>query len=97
MLLKHDMSKFLLETTKYLNLIYSQSHILVVGLYLFLVQKIAFPLNFQQDDVSELYIINFTEFACVVNAGDNHPLFTNLIWALSRIFEENIGLSLIHI
>lgn len=91
MLLKHDMSKFLLETTKYLNLIFSQSHILVVGLYLFLVQKIAFPLNFQQDDVSELYIINFTEFACVVNAGDNHPLFTNLIWALSRIFEENIG------
>ena len=54
MLLKHDMSKFLLETTKYLNLIFSQSHILVVGLYLFLVQKIAFPLNFQQDDVSEL-------------------------------------------
>ena len=91
MLIKHPMSKFLLETTKYLSLIFSKAHILVLGLYLFLVQKIAFPLNFQQDDVSELYIINFTEFACVVNAGDNHPLFTNLIWALSKIFEENIG------
>ena len=74
-----------------LNIRSIRSELFIGTIYLYLIQKIAYPLNFQQDDVSELYIVNFTEFLCVLTQGDNHPLFTNFIWLTSRIFETNIG------
>ena len=74
-----------------LNIRNIRSELFIGIIYLFLIQKIAYPLNFQQDDISELYIVNFTEFLCVLTQGDNHPLFTNFIWFVSRIFDTNIG------
>ena len=74
-----------------LNIRNIRSELFIGIIYLFLIQKIAYPLNFQQDDVSELYIVNFTEFLCVLTQGDNHPLFTYFIWLTSRIFDTNIG------
>tara|TARA_B100001564_G_C20632389_1_gene667911 strand:- start:48 stop:1538 length:1491 start_codon:yes stop_codon:yes gene_type:complete len=84
------MKNYLLKSKKFFNSISNKPYIFVGAIYFFLIQKIAFPLNFQQDDVSELYIVNFTDFSCVIEQGDNHPLFTNIIWILSRVFDENI-------
>ncbi len=85
------MSKYIPKSKGFLNLISKRKEFLVGLVYLYLVQKIAYPLNFQQDDISELYIVNFTEFLCVLTQGDNHPLFTNFIWFVSRIFDTNLG------
>ena len=74
-----------------LNIRSIRSELFIGTIYLYLIQKIAYPLNFQQDDVSELYIVNFTEFLCVLTQGDNHPLFTYFIWLTSRIFDTNLG------
>lgn len=84
------MKNYLLESKKIFNSIFNKPYIFVGVIYFFIIQKIAFPLNFQQDDISELYIVNFTDFSCVITQGDNHPLFTNIIWILSRVFNENI-------
>ena len=84
------MKNYLLESKKNFNSVFNKPYIFVGALYFFIIQKIAFPLNFQQDDISELYIVNFTDLSCVITQGDNHPLFTNIIWILSRVFDENI-------
>jgi len=58
---------------------------LVSALYIYYIKDIVFPSNFQQDDISELRVINLIDFQCVVSQGDNHPLWTYLIWFSSKI------------
>ena len=53
--------------------------------YLYNIRSIVFPKNFQQDDISELFIEKYYELSCVINAGDNHPLWTFIIWLISRL------------
>jgi len=84
------MSKYIPKSKGFLDLISKRIEILVGLVYLYLVQKIAYPINFQQDDVSELKVINFEQFSCAAIQGDNHPLFTNLIWFISRVSKQNI-------
>lgn len=84
------MSKYIPKSKDFLDLISKRIEILVGLVYLYLVQKIAYPINFQQDDVSELKVINFEQFSCAAIQGDNHPLFTNLIWFISRVSKQNI-------
>ena len=55
--------------------------------YFYRVNQFIFPQNYQQDDVSELRVIFFENFSCALDRGDNHPLFTILIWFLSKFFE----------
>ena len=54
--------------------------------YFYRVNQFIFPQNYQQDDVSELRVIFFENFSCALDRGDNHPLFTILIWFLSKFF-----------
>ena len=49
-------------------------YILPTLLYLFNIRNIVFPINYQQDDVRELYISEYLDFSCILDKGDNHPL-----------------------
>ena len=60
-------------------------------LYFYNIHEIVYPENYQQDDVRELYVSNYLDFSCVINAGDNHPLWTYLIWIFSRIDLIELG------
>ena len=60
-------------------------YLFVALIYLYNIRSIAFPKNFQQDDISELFIEKYYELSCVINAGDNHPLWTFTIWLISRL------------
>jgi len=82
------MSRFI---SKYNNLQNYFVVILPTFLYLFYIKKIAYPLNYQQDDVRELYISEYLDFACIVNTGDNHPLWTYLIWFFSKFSFIELG------
>ena len=62
---------------------------IITLLYIFFIRKISFPLNFQQDDISELIVANFQNFVCVLDQGDNHPIFSYLIWLIAKAFPEN--------
>ena len=62
---------------------------IITLLYIFFIRKISFPLNFQQDDISELKVANFQNFVCVLDQGDNHPIFSYLIWLIAKAFPEN--------
>ena len=46
-----------------------------------------FPANFQQDDITELEPIFFDRLICAFEWGDQHPLFSAIIWISSQIFE----------
>ncbi len=83
------MDKLKSSSKKFLNLKYVNLNIIVLLLYIFLIRKILFPVNFQQDDVTEMYVVNYTEFLCVINLGGNHPLFTSFIWIISRLIPSN--------
>ena len=83
------MNKLKSSSEKFLNLKYVNLNIIVLLLYIFLIRKILFPVNFQQDDVTEMYVVNYTEFLCVINLGGNHPLFTSFIWIISRLIPSN--------
>jgi len=78
-----------LVMTDYLNKNRNQIAIFfVISLtYFYRVNQFIFPQNYQQDDVSELRVIFFENFSCALDQGDNHPLFTILIWFLSKFFE----------
>jgi len=82
------MSRF---SSKYNNLQNYFVVILPTFLYLFYIKKIVYPLNYQQDDVRELYISEYLDFACIVNKGDNHPLWTYLIWFFSKFSNIELG------
>jgi len=62
---------------------------IITLLYIFFISKISFPLNFQQDDISELKVANFQDFVCVLDQGDNHPIFSYSIWLIAKAFPEN--------
>tara|TARA_B100000900_G_scaffold122480_1_gene103354 strand:- start:4220 stop:5605 length:1386 start_codon:yes stop_codon:yes gene_type:complete len=50
-------------------------------------RDVLFPKNFQQDDIAELEPIFFDRLICAFNYGDQHPLFSSIVWISSRIFE----------
>jgi len=60
-------------------------------LYVFNIRNIVFPINYQQDDVRELYISEYLDFSCILDKGDNHPLWTYLIWFLAKINFIELG------
>lgn len=60
-------------------------------LYFYNIHEIVYPKNYQQDDVRELYVSNYLDFSCVIDAGDNHPLWTYLIWIFSKIDLIELG------
>lgn len=70
---------------EYKNSINLQFLLLPILLYFFNIRKIIFPSNFQQDDVRELFISNYQSFTCILDQGDNHPLWTYMIWFFSKI------------
>ena len=70
---------------EYKNSINLQFLLLPILLYFFNIRKIIFPTNFQQDDVRELFISNYQSFTCILDQGDNHPLWTYIIWFLSKV------------
>jgi len=83
------MNKLKSKSKKFLNSKYVNLNTLILFLYVFLIRKIFFPINFQQDDVTEMKVINYTELMCGINLGGNHPLFTSFIWFISRIVPSN--------
>ncbi len=84
------MNKLKSQSIEFLNSRNLNFNIIILFLYILLIRKIVFPINFQQDDVTEMYVVNYTELLCVINLGGNHPLFTSFIWIISRIFPSNI-------
>jgi len=77
--------------SKYNNLQNYIIYILPTILYFFNIRNIVFPINYQQDDVRELYISEYLELSCVLDKGDNHPLWTYMIWLLSKISPVELG------
>lgn len=61
--------------------------IILSVLFIFNLRDVLFPKNFQQDDIAELEPIFFDRLICAFNYGDQHPLFSSIIWISSRIFE----------
>ena len=61
--------------------------IILPVLFIFNMRDVLFPKNFQQDDIAELEPIFFDRLICAFNYGDQHPLFSSLIWISSRTFE----------
>tara|TARA_B100001175_G_C19500024_1_gene637571 strand:+ start:756 stop:2255 length:1500 start_codon:yes stop_codon:yes gene_type:complete len=60
-------------------------YITILFLFIIRISTILFPINFQQDDISELRTIYFDSFLCAIEySGDNHPLFSAIIWLISR-------------
>lgn len=57
------------------------------SIFIFNLRNHLFPTNFQQDDVAELEPIFFDRLICAFEWGDQHPLFSSIIWLSSRIFE----------
>ena len=51
------MNKLKSKSKKFLNSKYVNLNILILFLYVFLIRKIFFPINFQQDDVTEMKVI----------------------------------------
>ena len=84
------MNKLKLKFTKLLNSKYVNLSTTIVFLYILLIRKIAFPLNFQQDDITEMSVINYSNLLCVVNLKGNHPLFSSFIWIVSRVVPSNV-------
>ncbi len=56
-------------------------------IFIFNLRNNLFPDNFQQDDIAELEPIFFDRLVCAFEWGDQHPLFSGLIWISSKIFE----------
>ena len=63
------------------------TQIILSALFVFNLRNVLFPKNFQQDDIAELEPVFFDKLVCAFNYGDQHPLFSTLIWTLSRITE----------
>ena len=63
------------------------TQIILSALFVFNLRNVLFPKNFQQDDIAELEPVFFDKLVCAFNYGDQHPLFSTLIWTSSRITE----------
>ena len=61
--------------------------IFLCSLFIFNLRNNLFPTNFQQDDIAELEPIFFDRLICAFEWGDQHPLFSAIIWISSQIFE----------
>ena len=61
--------------------------IFLCSLFIFNLKNDLFPTNFQQDDIAELEPIFFDRLICAFEWGDQHPLFSAIIWISSQIFE----------
>lgn len=58
----------------------------ILSIFTFRIYEILFPTNYQQDDISELRVTFFDNLFCALYFGsDNHPLFSGLIWGLSKL------------
>ncbi len=70
---------------------------LLIAVFMFNIRKLLFPVNFQQDDVSELSVIYLQDIKCAFfDFGDTHPLWSTFIWLASKIvprFEYFISVS----
>jgi len=55
-----------------------------ITLFIYGGRKVFFPKVLQQDDLKELDIKNLQNFSCVWYEGDNHPLWSSIIWIISR-------------
>ena len=58
----------------------------IIAIYLFRLSDKLFPYNYQQDDVVELEPTYFETFLCAFTWGDQHPLFSGLVWVVSQYF-----------
>lgn len=58
----------------------------IIAIYLFRLSDKLFPNNYQQDDVAELEPTYFETFLCAFTWGDQHPLFSGLVWVASEYF-----------
>ena len=58
----------------------------IIAIYLFRLSDKLFPNNYQQDDVAELEPTYFETFLCAFTWGDQHPLFSGLVWVVSQYF-----------
>ena len=58
----------------------------IIAIYLFRLSDKLFPNNYQQDDVVELEPTYFETFLCAFTWGDQHPLFSGLVWVVSQYF-----------
>ena len=61
--------------------------IFLCSIFIFNLRNNLFPANFQQDDIAELEPIFFDRLICAFEWGDQHPLFSAIIWISSQIFE----------
>jgi len=73
------------------SLFYKKENVTILGLsliFLYNLRDLLFPLNYQQDDIAELEPTYLESFMCAFGWGDQHPLFSGIIWTLSRIFDS---------
>lgn len=55
-----------------------------ISLFLYGGRNVFLPQILQQDDMKELDIGNYGVFSCVWYEGDNHPLWSTIIWMVSK-------------
>lgn len=55
-----------------------------ITLFIYGGRKVFFPKVLQQDDLKELDFKSLQNFSCVWHEGDNHPLWSSIIWIISR-------------
>ena len=67
-----------------------------ISLFLYGGRNVFLPQILQQDDMKELDIENYGIFSCVWYEGDNHPLWSAIIWMVSKtgVSTQTIILSL---
>jgi hypothetical protein len=73
------------------NLYNQKGNVTAAGLssiFLYNLKDLLFPLNYQQDDAAELEPTYLDNFLCAFDWGDQHPLFSGIIWTISRIFDN---------
>ena len=58
--------------------------IIPISLFIYGGRKVFFPEILQQDDLRELDVKNLQNFSCVWHEGDNHPLWSSIIWIISK-------------
>ena len=67
------------------KLIMNKALVLIpITLFIYGGRKVFFPKVLQQDDLKELDFKSLQNFSCVWHEGDNHPLWSSIIWIISR-------------
>ena len=60
----------------------------LVLVFLLNLRESIFPANYQQDDIVELEPGYFDSFICAFGWGDQHPLFSGIVWIFSKLFSS---------